>query len=288
MNKIKSYLKRNFLYFFYRKLRDLLTHLSTKNTVVIANTKFTGWGMTSTLLDPRVSDDKFSEVLDKLKNSILDGSIDITQFGDKENQLAWVERLIWRYYSVYSSIYLVATNSLHNRDKLVLVEFGVADGITASFAAAACEKHSYSFDLFLYDSFGSMRSKNLTESESIKAGAYSHLDEKVTVSNINNLTNSPNLFLCKGYLPESFNKHPLPSKIDWVSIDLNSSIVSLDVLDEIDNKLSVGSIIIFDDYNHHGFEETRDMLLTWISTRSEKYRLIHLPTGQCLVSKVKK
>lgn len=285
IRKINTYLKKNI---FYIKLRGLQTLLSNKNTVVIANAKFKGWGMTSTLIDPRVSDDKFSEVLDKLKSSIIDGSINITQFGEKENQLFWVESLIWRYYSVYSSIYLVATNSLHNRDRLVLVEFGVADGITASFAASACEKYSYSFDLFLYDAFESMRSQNLTESESIKAGTYSHLDEKVTLSNINNLTNSPNLFLCKGYLPESFDKYPLPSKIDWVSIDLNSSAVSLNVLDEIESKLSVGSIIIFDDYGHGGFEETRDMLLTWISARSENYRLIHLPTGQCLVSKVKK
>lgn len=79
-----------------------------------------------------------------------------------------------------------------------------------------------------------MQSDQLTNSEMIKSGDYSYLSEKTTQSNLMYLLEKPNIKVCRGYLPKSFELHPLPSDIDWVSIDLNTSAVTQAVLDELE------------------------------------------------------
>jgi O-methyltransferase len=283
IKKLKNLLKTVRL---IQKMRSAVTLFTNPTAIVLPNVKFTGWGIASKLSLPTVSDQIFADRMNSLNNAINDGSINISQFGNIQNQLRLVKSLTWRYYLVYSSVFFVSTDRARRDEKLVMIEFGVADGITASFACVACEKIGADFDLLLYDSFDTMLPENLTESEMVKAGAYAHLNDAVTVANIKKLSKHAKPRVCKGYLPDSFKEHQLPSKIDWVSIDLNSSSATLAVLNELNDRLSVGSVMVFDDYGHNGFEETMRVVLQWVSSSAGAYRLIHLPSGQCLIVKV--
>ena len=74
-----------------------------------------------------------------------------------------------------------------------------------------------------------------------------------------------------------------PISIMYLHIDLNSSGPTLDALEFFFPKLVPGGIIIFDDYAHSGYEDTKIVVDEFFKYKSGL--LQKLPTGQAIYYK---
>lgn len=87
----------------------------------------------------------------------------------------------------------------------------------------------------------------------------------------------------QGHIPDVFVEHSGPSELSWLHIDLNSSIPTLKTLEQFVPKLLPGGVVLFDDYAHRGFRETKEVADKYCSQLSGL--LLPLPTGQAVFFK---
>ena len=87
----------------------------------------------------------------------------------------------------------------------------------------------------------------------------------------------------KGHIPNVFVENPGPSELSWLHIDLNSSMPTLKTLEQFVPKLLPGGVVLFDDYAHGGFRETREVADEYCSKVNGL--LFPLPTGQAIFFK---
>ena len=100
----------------------------------------------------------------------------------------------------------------------------------------------------------------------------------------NNLRSvSPNCTFIKGHIPEILSTRPGPSELSWLHIDLNSSIPTLRTLEHFVPRLLSGGLVLFDDYAHWGFKETRKVADEYC--KQVNGLLLPLPTGQAIFFK---
>jgi hypothetical protein len=71
-----------------------------------------------------------------------------------------------------------------------------------------------------------------------------------------------------------------PKKVAWLHIDLNSAGPTVAALDFFYPRMAERGVILFDDYGHHGFEDTMAAVNEWASAKSGM--LLPLPTGQAV------
>ena len=89
----------------------------------------------------------------------------------------------------------------------------------------------------------------------------------------------------KGYIPEIFDEcvhHP--NAIDWLHIDLNSAEATLETLNYYFPKLNTGGVVLFDDYGHGGYVDTKNAVDHYFGRSSGI--LFPLPTGQAIFFKL--
>ena len=254
--------------------------------------RFSGWGMTSDKFmpwDPKSNDDiglEFAEANELLLNKIQKQKFTLSQmmtdgqYSDTPSNI--LSQLSWRHYIIYWSVrYVTQFNATSNFN---IVEAGVCDGLTINFAISAAQctlGQSSNFKAFLYDAWEGMKEENLTSSEKSSKGSYSYLSVEQTKSNLSDFQDRCKFI--KGHIPEVFFENPGPTELSWLHIDLNSSMPTLKTLEQFVPKLLPGGVVLFDDYAHGGFRETREVADEYCSKVNGL--LFPLPTGQAIFFK---
>jgi len=128
-----------------------------------------------------------------------------------------------------------------------------------------------------------MKEEFLLDSEKTSAGSYSYLSLENTKNNLNHL-NVKELIYNKGYIPEIFDRADNPKELAWMHIDLNSSMPTINALENFWASLEVGGLILFDDFAWPGYEDTQAAVEKW--ARYKKCNIFHLPTGQAILFKL--
>jgi len=131
-----------------------------------------------------------------------------------------------------------------------------------------------------------MKKKDLTKDEINNSGArinkYHYLSKNnITINFKNDLKN---ILINVGNIPKIFKKRKIhPKKIDWLSIDLNSSKPTLAVLNFFYNKLNKNGIILLDDYGGSGYRQTKKIVDIFFKNKPEQ--ILQIPTGQAIIIK---
>ena len=74
-----------------------------------------------------------------------------------------------------------------------------------------------------------------------------------------------------------------PDDISWLHIDLNSSYATKKALEFFYEKIEKNGIILFDDYAHDSYEDTRIVIEEFF--KDKKINFLQLMTGQVIVTK---
>jgi hypothetical protein len=294
-----------------QKLATLIKHgalilKKVKRLRIVIKSKppsFSGWGMTSKHYLPweekrstDLSGIKFARVNNLLKSKVEIGQFVLSQVKNehllilgKDEQgkkfgsySSWLTSLSWRHYIVYWTAMYAARSTRFSQ--LNLVEAGVCDGLTINFAMSAVSDElgtNVSFASFLYDAWEGMQKENLTTNEERREGNYSYLSLEQTKSNLKDFESRCRFI--KGHIPDVFVEHSGPSELSWLHIDLNSSVPTLRTLEHFVPKLLPGGVVLFDDYAHRGFRETKEVADEYCSQVSGL--LLPFPTGQAVFFK---
>jgi hypothetical protein len=280
MKNIKYLLKKIF-----PKLYTIMKIIFNKHEL---NIKFSGWGMKIEQSPPWMGTVKvplsinFLKIKKKLIRRIKSNKFILSQFlnephiNNTQDVIKQLNELDYRHFIIY-----YATNSSYNNTKSKnIVECGVCDGLTVFFVINIYKKSS-KFNAYLYDSWDSMRKKDVVK-EKKNLGLYSYLDINNTKKNL--IEFKDNTIFNHGYIPEIFkstSKHP--KDISLLHIDLNATKPTIDSLNFFFKKLEVNGIIIFDDYAWDGYEHTRKVIDNFLLNKKGDF--LHMPTGQAIFIK---
>lgn len=180
----------------------------------------------------------------------------------------------WRHYNICLSL-----KYLKNfKKKINLVEAGTADGLSAWFVCNFLKKEKIKYDKFtLIDSWEPMDKFFLKPSEYSQILRYKNNSLEVTKKNLQKFKK---ITFLKGFIPKVFKKYKDQKKIDWLHIDLNSSIATQATLDFFSKKLNKNSVVLFDDYLWPNHEDSRIQIDLW--SKKRKGILWPIPTGQAI------
>lgn len=229
--------------------------------------------------------ENFFKVNAHLKNLVKENKFILTQFPKMFpgiDSINFLNELNWRHYIVYwSTTYAIKNTQVVQKN---LVECGVCDGLTIFYAINAAKSFSKSYGVYLYDAWEAMQLDFLMQSERDFVGQYDYLNMEVTQKNLS-MFESKNLFFNKGYIPNSFKDGQNPNNLVWLHIDLNSALPTRHAMNFFWEKLEVGGLILFDDYALPGYQDTQKAVEAWV--KSKNCTLLHLPTGQAIITKDK-
>jgi Macrocin-O-methyltransferase (TylF) len=254
----------------------------------IPDRAFSGWGMTTYSRTPwsgggghQVTQD-FCAADSRLKKSVVEKRFTLSQFANRgsrksADQVAALDRLMWRHYFVYWSA-AYASNNTHSIKKN-FAECGVCDGLTAFYALSAANAAGVMGDAYLYDSWEALKIEQLSESERFRLGDYAYLDIDVTKRNLN-LIEGRRINFNKGYIPDVFSIVQNPETLVWLHVDLNLTVPTMDALNFFWDKLECGGVILFDDY---AWEDSGKAAEAWSLKKNGQW--LHFPTGQGLFIK---
>lgn len=287
--KIKKKIK-NLLYK-HPKAKEKIEHFFSKAPLLrrILNIgfepTFSGWGLTTFTHTPWGDatdlgslEIKFNEANDTVIAWVKSDSFKLTQFKPSD-RLEMLRILMWRHYIVFWSAAFAARNT--NVKKKNIVECGVCDGLTSFFAISALVYHGEAWGAFLYDAWEAMRADLLLDSEKSKQGEYSYLDVELTKANL--ACFGGDIVFNKGYIPESFSVSNNPENIVWLHLDLNSATPTIAALEYFWERIAPGGVVLFDDYNLPGYEDTRNLVIAWLNGKNGT--MFPLPTCQALIFK---
>ena len=288
--KIKKHVK-SWLYKNYPSSKKVITsffekhHFLRKILLIGRAPTFTGWGMTTCTATPWGAEQKlgaiepdYSLTHNKLVDLVANQKFCLSQFKET-NSMEMLESLRWRHYIVYwSSHYAVKNTRVTVKN---LVECGVCDGLTSFYAMSATSNLTKNWAAYLYDAWEEMKEDTLLAGEKKNNMSYDYLDVELTKKNLEPFQSK--ITFNKGFIPDSFAVSQNPESIVWLHIDLNSATPTLAALNFFWDRLSGGGVILFDDYNWIGYEDTKKVILDWLSTRAGT--LLPLPTGQAIIFK---
>ena len=160
--RIISYLDKNYLFVGW--------NLKTKTCPPWKNTIYE-----NKILQSNYFNDLNEELIEKIKN----GEFLLNQ---KKNEKDQINQLKWRHYNILLSLkYLKQLK----KEKINLVEAGVADGLTAWFALSFLEREKINYNQFtLIDSWEQMKLSLLKQSESKQVGRHKENDIEITKKNL--------------------------------------------------------------------------------------------------------
>jgi hypothetical protein len=262
LSGFKTYLNNNFL------IRD-------RKTI-----KFIGWDMITDHAFPWDDHHQW----ENFRKSCEDIKKDF-EFGPEIGYNAGnIDTLKWRHWFVaFSAGYaleFIKTSGNDKQSPFNFVECGVADGMTSYFLLKELKQKQVNYSLHLYDAWGAMREEYLAPSEMGHVGSYKNLNFERTKRNLSAI--SSHIVFHKGFIPDSLKVDP-PSPdnlIVYLHIDLNSSYPTLAALEFFYDKMVQGGVILFDDYGWTGYEDTKEAIDKFFSTKSGI--LLKMPTGQAL------
>lgn len=245
--------------------------------------KFEGWNMHLKLYSPwdqpnkNLTFDNFEATNNEMYHLVKNKKFILSQFSEYDDIINVLNSLRWRHYLVsYSSHLAISRTKSKN-----LVECGVCDGLTIFYAFKSTKKFNCKY--YLYDSWDGMREQDLIGKEKGQAGNYSFLNIETTKKNLYSLGNQA--IFNKGYIPEVFKSVENPDNLSWLHIDLNSSKITQECLNFFYDKIENNGVILFDDYAHIHFEDTRKIIDEFLLNKEGNF--LHFPTGQAFFIKTK-
>jgi hypothetical protein len=239
-----------------------------------------GWGMSTFATPWNPPHGKLGAGFASANTSMLRalevGDFRLSQFANSSSESV-LGQLAWRHYVVYVSAALAGRACRERAGAPVpVVECGVCDGLTAHFAFAALRDQGIAFSARLYDAWAPMQGTLLLPSEKKHDGDYSYLDLAQTRRNLAPWGSS--VTLVKGMIPESFGSDATPESIAWMHVDLNSAVATDAVLKQFGRRIIAGGVILFDDYAHPGYEDTKLVVDKFAASLNSP--IVCLPTGQ--------
>lgn len=179
---------------------------------------------------------------------------------------ATVDGLRWRHWIVAFSVRYACQFTV---GPVTLVECGVGDGLTAYFGCNEAEHLARDFEMHCYDAWAPVA----TDASDTGYGD-SALDR--TKRNLNRfpVTYHP------GLIPGSLIDEDAPRSTHYLSVDLNAAAPTLEALSFFITRMAPRAVILFDDYGHGAYGETRRTIDAFFTGRPGA--LMKLPTGQAL------
>ena len=246
------------------------------------NYLFVGWNLKTKTCPPwknTIAGNKvlqisyFNDLNDELIKKINENQFFLNQ--KKKDNMNQIHELKWRHYNILLSLKYLKNSK---KERINLVEAGVADGLTAWFVLRFLEKENFNYENFiLIDSWDQMKSSLLNKNEQVQTGRHKENNIERTKKNLDKFKK---VNFLKGYIPEVYSNYNEKEKIDWLHIDLNASNATKETLEFFSEKLNKNSIIIFDDYGWPNHEESRIVIDNWSMKRSGI--LWPLVTGQAI------
>ena len=271
LRKLRFFFKKNF-----PKINRIVKIIKNKEKF-----QFEGWDMYLKLYSPwdksnqNPTFDTFEKTNNKLYELVENNKFILSQFPKSHDIIDVLDSLRWRHYLVTYTAYLAITRTKSKN----FVECGVCDGLTAFYAFNASKKFNCFY--YLYDSWDAMREQDLVGKEIGHAGRYYYLNIDNTKKNLESLGDQA--IFNKGYIPEVFKNVKNPEALSWLHIDTNSSNTTLDCLNFFYEKLENNGVILFDDYAHINYEDTRKVIDSFLNNK--KGNFLHFPTGQAFFIK---
>ena len=265
------------LYWNFTFLRPLLAGIY--DTIFPSAMKFSGLGLTTRHELPWNDDYEWSvfrKASIDMKKCFDFNDPGITMGIDLKN----IDTCLYRHWIVSYAV-RCAIEFAENND-FNFVECGTAEGYTTFFALREiCEhkKTANNFTMHLYDSWDVLKKDGLTKSESVRVGYYKTLSIDRTKKNLAEFNDK--VIYHQGYIPESFSASPEPPhSIIFLHIDLNAAKSTIDTLNFFLPRLSKRGIVLFDDYGHLSFKDTKKAIDEFFA--DEPGVLQKLPTGQAI------
>jgi hypothetical protein len=164
------------------------------------------------------------------------------------------------------------------------VECGTNKG---GYAKAICEYLDFKTTnktFYLLDTFEGLDISLMTEEEK-KAGRLEHF--KAAYSDCfaevqKTFSSEPNVRLIKGTVPGTLSQVP-SEKVAFLSIDMNNVNPEIAAMDYFWDKLSVGGMVVLDDYAYVSYNFQYEAHNNWAKEKGIK--ILSLPTGQGLIVK---
>lgn len=184
--------------------------------------------------------------------------------------------LLWRLHTLAWA----AKNALNVEGDFV--ECGVFKGFCSAVILKYIDFQDVSRQAYLYDTFEGLPEKTSTEQER-RAWDYTMLDSEEIYNVVREkFSKYKNVNIVRGIVPDSFSQ-AVPEKIAFLHIDMNSAMAERLALEHLFDKVTLGGVIVFDDFgwtcNVHQMEEE----LAFMSERG--HHVLELPTGQGIVIK---
>ncbi|SFU49540.1 Macrocin-O-methyltransferase (TylF) [Methylobacterium sp. 174MFSha1.1] len=159
-----------------------------------------------------------------------------------------------------------------------IVECGVWKGFLFRVLADYFDFAKIDKTMWLYDTFAGIPAKYDTEKHDNPVLHEENLFEKVVLK----FRAYDNIRVIKGQLPDVL-KQRAPQSISLLHLDLNSSRAEIETLDVLFDRVSLGGMIVFDDYGWSAYKPQHDAEKDWADKRG--YRILEMSTGQGLLVK---
>ena len=159
------------------------------------------------------------------------------------------------------------------------VECGVWHGFSFAIATDFLEFEKVNKKLYLYDTYKGIPPE--FNSENRNQTVYER-EGDIYPEVCKRFSKYPNVKVVQGTVPESFAKE-CPDKIAFLHVDMNSSKSEIAALEALYDRVSVGGIILFDDFGWWGYDKQTDAEIAFMKQRGQM--IMELPTGQGLMIK---
>ncbi len=156
------------------------------------------------------------------------------------------------------------------------VECGVWRGFCSAVIADYLDFDRVNKTFYLYDTFAGIPPEYDSEGHDSPVLRDEGLYERV----VDRFSRYPNVRVVRGVVPDSF-ADAVPKRVAFLHLDMNSSKSEIAALEVLFDRVSLGGVIVFDDYGWVGYEAQQRAEDAFMNARAQ--RILELPTGQGLL-----
>lgn len=171
------------------------------------------------------------------------------------------------------------------------VECGVGNGFLSSAILESLPWNELAKHFYLFDTFEGLDERYLTSEELKRIGDLESYNKKKREEGIycmdyqsveENFREWSRVHLIKGAIPDTLETTPIV-KVAFLHIDMNCVIPEIAAIEHFYPRLSIGSIVLLDDYAYRGHHEQKRAMDDWADRAG--VGILSLPTGQGMIVK---
>lgn len=171
------------------------------------------------------------------------------------------------------------------------VECGVGPGFLSSAIMEYLSWNDLGKHFYLFDTFEGLDDRYLTSQELNRVGDVESWNREMIEQGFycssfqsveENFREWNRVHLVKGAVPDTLTTVSIP-RVAYLNIDMNCAIPEVAAIEHFYPKLTVGAIMLLDDYAYSGHEEQRIAIKGWASRVGVE--VLSLPTGQGVLVK---